>query len=274
MLRAMLHLAALAAAAQPGDVQDLTELSIEELLQVEVTSVSRKEQAVADSPAAIHVITQEDIRRSGHTSIPELLRMVPGVHVARIDAHSWMVTVRGFGHRFTDKLLVMIDGRTVYTNLFSGVFWDVQEIPLEEIERIEVIRGPGGTMWGANAVNGVINIITKSSKDTQGFLGHVQGGDEDRALATARYGAAMGESAWWRAWVHGFDRDSFEDPAGGQASDEWAMARAGVRFDWEAGGRDSFTVEGDLYDGRGQSAFPLLSTQPPFALAIDETFEF
>ncbi len=156
-------------AEAPADV-DFTKLSLEELMDVEVTSVSKRRQRVADAAAAIFVIGQEDIRRSGATSVPELLRMVPGVEVARIDANKWAVSIRGFNGRFSGKLLVLIDGRSVYSPLFSGVYWDAQDVVLEDVERIEVIRGPGATMWGANAVNGVINIISKSANDTQGTL--------------------------------------------------------------------------------------------------------
>jgi iron complex outermembrane recepter protein len=149
---------------------DLTKASLEELLNVQVTSVSKKDQALFKTGAAIFVITQDDIRRSGAFNIPDLLRMVPGVDVARIDANTWAISIRGFNTRYSDKVLVLIDGRSVYTPSFSGVYWDQLDVPLENIERIEVIRGPGGTVWGANAMNGVINIITKSSKSTQGGL--------------------------------------------------------------------------------------------------------
>jgi iron complex outermembrane receptor protein len=155
----------------PGSyAADLTELSLEDLMNVEITSVSKQAERFSDAAAAAFVITAEDIRRSGVTSIPEALRMVPGVQVGRIDASKWAITARRFNGRFANKLLVLIDGRSVYTPLFSGVYWDVQDTLLEDVDRIEVIRGPGATLWGANAVNGVINIITKSSTDSQGAL--------------------------------------------------------------------------------------------------------
>lgn len=152
------------------EMTELSKLDFEELMNIEITSVSKKAQKVSEAAAAIFVITNEDIQRSGVTSIPEALRMVPGLEVARIDASTWAITCRGFNGRFANKLLVLMDGRSVYTPLFSGVFWDVQDTLLEDLDRIEVIRGPGATLWGANAVNGVINIITKQAKDTQGGL--------------------------------------------------------------------------------------------------------
>src|SRR5580692_5947839 len=153
-----------------NSIDDLTKASLEDLANIQVTSVSKKEQELSKAGAAVFVITQEDIRRSGMLNIPDLLRMVPGVNVARLDANSWAISIRGFNDRYSNKVLVLIDGRSVYSESFSGVFWDQQNVPLEDIERIEVIRGPGGTVWGANAMNGVINIITKNSRDTLGGL--------------------------------------------------------------------------------------------------------
>ena len=159
-----------AAHARPAAARDLTEMSIEDLMSMEVTTVSRKAQRLSDSAAAVFVITNEDIRRSGVTSIPEALRMVPGIEVARISANSWAVTARGFNGQFANKLLVLMDGRSVYSPIYSGVYWDVQDTLLEDVDRIEVIRGPGASLWGANAVNGVINIITRPASQTQGGL--------------------------------------------------------------------------------------------------------
>ncbi len=161
----------LQAQGTPGlklDPADLAEMSLEELMSITVTSVAKKPQSIGRSPAAVYVITQEDIARSGLTSIPELLRMVPGLQVAQIDANKWAISSRGFNGRFANNLLVLIDGRSVYTPLFAGVFWDAQDTLLEDVDRIEVIRGPGATIWGANAVNGVINVITKRADETQG----------------------------------------------------------------------------------------------------------
>jgi iron complex outermembrane receptor protein len=178
------------AAAKPVQPDDLTQMTLEDLLNIEVTSVSRREQRVGETTSAVHVITQEDIRRSGATSIPEALRMAPGVQVAAFDASKWAVGIRGFNDRFTDKLLVMVDGRSVYSPLFSGTFWEVQDTILADIERIEIIRGPGGTMWGSNAVNGVINIITKHARETQGGMITAGGGNQEGAFGSLRFGGS------------------------------------------------------------------------------------
>src|SRR6266436_3510280 len=167
---------------------DLKEKSLKELMEVIVTSVSKKAEKLSEAASAITVITQEDIRRSGATSLPEALRLAPNLEVAQVDSHEWAISARGFNSTTANKLLVLIDGRSVYTPLFSGVFWDVQDTVLEDIDRIEVISGPGATLWGANAVNGVINILTKSARDTQGFLLYGGGGTEQRAFGGVRYG--------------------------------------------------------------------------------------
>ena len=177
-----------------GQHSDLTGLSLEELMQIEVTTVSRRAAKLGTLPAAVFVITQEDIRRSGATSIPELLRLAPGLQVARINANQWAISSRGFNNRYANKLLVMVDGRTVYTPLFAGVHWDVQDTVLDDIDRIEVIRGPGASMWGANAVNGIINIITKETSATQGWLLSAGAGSEESGFGTARFGGRRGES--------------------------------------------------------------------------------
>src|SRR5277367_5015142 len=163
---------------------DLTTLQIEDLMNVDVTSAAKKEQRLSKVPGAVFVITQEDIHRSGATDIPDLLRMVPGLEVAQITPSVWAISARGFNGQYSNKLLVLIDGRTVYTPIFSGVFWDAQGVPLETIERIEVIRGPGATVWGANAVNGVVNIITKSARDMQGGLITSGGGTHEQGFGT------------------------------------------------------------------------------------------
>jgi iron complex outermembrane receptor protein len=179
--------------SQPGGQRDLSQVPIEDLMNIEVTSVSRKEQKMSQAAAAIFVITQEDIQRSGATNIPDLLRMVPGMDVSQINANTWAVSARGFNDQFSDKLLVLIDGRAVYTPLLGGVNWDTQDVPLEDIDRIEVIRGPGATLWGANAVNGVINVVTKRAADTQGALVTADGGTEGQAQSTVEYGGAIKE---------------------------------------------------------------------------------
>src|ERR1700737_2689826 len=199
--------------------RDLTSLSVDDLMNVEVTSVSRKGQKVADTAAAVFVITQDDIRRSGATSIPEILRIVPGLNVARLNGNVWAISARGFNDQFADKLLVMIDGRSVYTPLFSGVFWDVQDTLLEDIDRIEVIRGPGGTLWGANAVNGIINIITKHTKDTQGGLVVAGTGNIEKNFGGARYGGKIGASTTYRVYSKYFGRKPFVDANGLEEKD-------------------------------------------------------
>jgi iron complex outermembrane receptor protein len=248
---------------------DLTELSLEDLMNIRVTSTSRRPQSVAESAAAVFVITQDDIRRSGVTSIPEALRMVPGVQVARIDGNKWAVSVRGFNGRFANKLLVMMDGRSVYTPLFSGVLWDAQDTVLEDIERIEVVRGPGASLWGANAVNGVINIVTKRARDTQGGLFVAGGGTEEHGFSTLRYGGQFDDDTSYRAYVKYFNRDSQEFIDDGDAADDWQVGRAGFRMDWEPDGPDALTVQGDIYRGEVGTTGAEFSLLPPFAQTVN-----
>jgi len=249
----------------PASEEDILDLSLEDLLNVKITSVSKKAQSLSDAPAAIFVITSDDLRRSGSTCIPEALRMVPGINVARIDSNKWAVTSRGFNGRFANKLLVLIDGRTVYTPSFSGVYWEVQDTLLEDVERIEVIRGPGATLWGANAVNGVINIITKHAADTQGGLLALGGGNKERAFAGARYGMALGEGTYGRVYAKGFKRDEFVHLEGGDAGDDWDMLRCGFRVDSRLSGRDALTVQGDVYKGNINQTLELPTLTAPFS---------
>jgi iron complex outermembrane recepter protein len=233
---------------------DLTALSLEQLGDIEVTSVSRKPEKQFHAAAAVHVITQDDIRRSGATSIPDVLRLSPGVEVARVNANQWAVGIRGFGSRLSRAVLVLIDGRAVYNPLFAGTYWEVQDTMLEDIERIEVVRGPGGALWGANAVNGVINIITRSAKETQGGLVTAGGGSEERGFGSVRYGGRIGPKAHYRVYGKYFDRDASFRAAGGDR-DMWHMGQSGFRSDWALSGTDALTVQGDLYRGRaGQNA--------------------
>jgi len=236
-------------ADDPVEDANLAEMSLEELMNIEVYSVSKREQSLHDSAAAIYVLTQDDIRRSGATSIPEALRWVPGIEVAHIDSSIWAITSRGFNERFGNKLLVLIDGRSVYTPLFAGVYWDVQDKLLEDIDRIEVIRGPGGTLWGANAVNGVINIITKKASDTQGVLVSAGSGTEERGFAHGRYGGKIGENTFYRVYGKYFDREKFDDGAG-NAADDWDTGQGGFRIDSKLSEKHQLTVSGDYYDGR------------------------
>lgn len=231
----------------------LFSLSLEELLALEVTSVSKGAQSISEVAAAIHVITREDIARSGMTSIPDLLRMVPGLHVANIDGNKWSVSARGFGGRWSNKLLVLMDGRTLYTPLFSGVYWDVQNTLLEDVERIEVVRGSGGTIWGSNAVNGVINIITRHTRDTQGGLVVARAGDQERGLSL-RYGAELPGDGWFRVYAKADDYDRFTDGYSGlqPAHDAHDMQQAGFRADWNSANGDEFTLQGDVYRGNAE----------------------
>ncbi|MES9862038.1 MAG: TonB-dependent receptor [Candidatus Thiodiazotropha sp. LLP2] len=251
------------------ELERLKHLSLDELLDMTVTSVSRKEQILSDAPSAIYVITQEDIRRSGMTQIPELLRMVPGMHVARIDANKWAISARGFNGRYANKLLVLMDGRSLYTPLYSGVYWDVQDTVLEDIERIEVIRGPGATLWGANAVNGIINIITKSAQETEGGLVSLASGSEETGSGVLRYSGKTANDIAYRLYAKGFQRDGSVFFDGDEAEDDWEGERIGFRTDSKFSDRDSFTLQGDLYSGvAGQNNFSPFP--PPFGTLSED----
>lgn len=230
-----------------------TDLSIEELGEVMVTSVSRRSESRKEAAAAVHVITREEIERSGVTSVAEALRLAPGVEVARNGSNSWTISMRGFSSDLSNKLLVLIDGRSVYSPLFAGVFWDAQDVLLEDVDRIEVIGGPGGTVWGANAVNGVINIITRPAWDTQGGLVEAGGGDETEFIGAVRYGGRLGEHGAGRAYFKRRDYDASQALAGGDAYDDWHMEQAGFRTDWALGEVDTLTVQGDVYHSDQQA---------------------
>lgn len=247
-----------------AEEMDFTSMSIEELMGIKVTSVSKKVQSLSDSAAAIFVVTNEDIRRSGVTSIPEALRMVPGMNVARIDSNKWAINSRESNSRFASKLLVLIDGRSVYSPSYSGVYWEVQDVMLEDVDRIEVIRGPGATLWGANAVNGVINIITKHASETQGGLVSLGGGNQEKNFAGARYGMSLGDGTYGRLYAKGFDRDEFEHVAGGDAGDDWGMMRGGFRIDSVLNSKDSVTLQGDIYKGDMDQEVDMATLTAPF----------
>ena len=202
----------------------LLDLSIEELMNIKVTTVSRRPQKLTEVASAVFVITQDDIRRSGATNIPDALRMAPGVAVERIGTDKWAVSIRGFDSRFSNKLQVLIDGRSVYSPIFSGVQWSQQDTLMEDIERIEVIRGPNAGVWGANAVNGVINIITKKAADTQGTLLTAGGGSFEQGFVGARYGGKINEETPFRVYAKGFTRDSTASLTGGNNNDQWHSA--------------------------------------------------
>jgi iron complex outermembrane receptor protein len=249
LLAASLLIFSNAATGQEAAVpEDLMDMSLEALMNIEVTSVSKKPQKRSEAAAAVYVITNEDLRRWGVTSIPEALRRVPGISVARIDASKWAITARGFNSRFANKLLVLIDGRSVYTPLFAGVYWETQDVVLEDVDRIEVIRGPGGTLWGANAVNGVINIITRSSADTPGKMVSVTAGNEVRGIGSARHGGKLKNGGDYRIYAKYSSPDSGHNPAG--AHDDWRTGQIGFRSDWAGKDSDSITLQGDLYEGK------------------------
>jgi iron complex outermembrane receptor protein len=243
--------------------RDLTELSLEELMNTEVTTVSKKAERRVAAADAVYVLTEEDIRRSGVTTIPDALRLVPGVQVARIDANSWAIGIRGFASSLARSVLVLIDGRSVYNPLFAGTYWEIQDTFLEDIDRIEVIRGPGGTLWGANAFNGVINIITKSAVETQGGLAIVRGGTEEHGSGAARFGGTIGEDLHYRAYAKAFNRDGGY-PGDGSEYDDWWMARGGFRADWRPQIENLFTLQGDLYQGQLGSMVTITEFTPPF----------
>jgi iron complex outermembrane receptor protein len=256
-LRAVLVAGALAAVspmvrAQPlaaDQVNALKRLSIEQLTNVEVTSVTRGPQALSLSAAAVAVVANGQIERSGATNIPEAIRYVPGINVAQLTASEWAVSSRGFASVNSPDLLVLSDGRSIYTPLYSGVFWDVQDYLMRDIERIEVVRGPGAALWGSNAVNGVINIITKSAKDTQGAWLEAGAGTEERALAAAQYGGTTRNQVYYRLFAKYQDHASEDYPAGA-SSDAWHLGHVGIRTDWSPDTADTFTLQSDVYDGR------------------------
>jgi iron complex outermembrane receptor protein len=254
-----------------AEAVDLTDLSIEELLdlKVEVTSAAKKPQALGDVAAAVFVLTADDIRRSGATSIPEALKFVPGLDVAQVDRNSWAISARGFNSTFASKLLVLIDGRSVYNPLFSGVFWSLEQTLIEDIDRIEVIRGPGATLWGANAVNGVINIITKDARSTEGTLLVGGGGTEKTGFGAVRQGARFGEDGAVRLYAQ-YDRGTpGKSETGDKAADSLSGGQAGFRADWRGSADDAFTLLGGANVQRvGESALSP-SYSPPFMTVVD-----
>jgi iron complex outermembrane recepter protein len=251
-----------------GSKEPLKQLSLAQLGDVEVTTTSKEPEEVWKTPAAVFVITQDDIRRSGATTIPDVLRLAPGVEVAQTDSDHWSVGIRGFGAALASKLLVMIDGRSVYTPLFEGVYWQVQATPLEDIERIEVIRGPGGTIWGANAVDGVINIITKSAKDTQGAMLSLGGGNVAQGTGNFRYGGGNGRGFSYRIYGMGFTTGP-EFHSNNANFDDWRMGQVGFRTDWDRGARDTFTVQGDAYREISGEATQYALYSPPSQVFVN-----
>jgi iron complex outermembrane receptor protein len=228
----------------------LKNMSLEQLMAIEVSSVSRRPERLSETASAIQVITRDDIRRSGATRLPEALRLATNLEVDQLDASQWSISARGFNSPLANKLLVLIDGRIIYTPLFAGVFWDQQDVLLEDIEQIEVISGPGATAWGANAVNGVINITTRPARETQGLLATGGGGNELHGMGALRYGAELGSKAHVRAYGKYWDRDGTALPSGQDLPNDWTLGQGGFRLDWDASTADAFTLQGDLYEDR------------------------
>nr|WP_320011334.1 TonB-dependent receptor [uncultured Desulfobulbus sp.] len=261
--------------AQAATANEYLDLDISQLMNITITSVAKRDQRLADAPAAVFVITQEDIRRSGVTNIPEALAMAPGIHVAQISASKWSISSRGFAGFTSNKLLVLIDGRSVYSPAYSGVFWDAQNTLLEDIDRIEVIRGPGGTLWGANAVNGVINIITKSAEQTQGGLARASFGGEGALSMTGRYGGKLSESTSARFYL---TYDVFAGnrlaSTGADGNDSWHPGQVGFRFDGRPNGANEWTLQGDVYENEGdQWVIPYWTAASTNYDTLDDNFD-
>lgn len=262
-------LAAPARAQRPsGGGDSLGDLDLEQLAQVRITSVSRTPETVGEATAAVFVVSREDIRRSGATSLPEALRLAPGLQVVRLGAQNWSITSRGFADFTTNKLLVLIDGRAIYSPLLAGVFWDAQLLPVDDIERIEVILGPGGTLWGSNAVNGVINVITRAATSTTGGLVAARVGTEQHINSSARYGVPLGTRGAVRVYGTYIDREPIELADGSDAEDDWQSGAGGFRMDLDAGSRDHLTVQGDAYRASSQASVREALPDPPFARMV------
>jgi len=233
----------------PLSASELKRLSIEELMNIEVISVSKKPERLTQVASAIQVITQEDISNSGAKTIAEALRLAANLQVAQVNSSQWAISSRGFNNVLANKLLVMIDGRSVYTPMYAGVFWDVQNYLLEDIERIEVISGPGGTLWGANAVNGVINIITKNVKDTQGLLVEAAMGSSLPGSGSLRYGGKLAENLSYRIYGTGYKMGHTIDSMGLDSNDQWALLQGGIKLDWKASDKDNLSFQQNTYSG-------------------------
>ena len=233
-------------------------------MNVQVVSAAKQAQRLSDTAAAVYVIGRDDIRRSGVTSVPEALRLAPGVQVARIDANKWAISIRGFNGRYANKLLVLVDGRSIYTPVFAGVYWEVQDLLLEDIERIEVIRGPGASLWGSNAVNGVINILTRRAADT-GNLVSVTAGSPENTVVGVRHGGALGDEARYRVSGKYLKQGGLLDARERDAEDGWRLGSGNFRLDWAPSGRDSVTLQGGLYDGEMRQNLTVPSFAPPYS---------
>jgi iron complex outermembrane receptor protein len=251
-----------------GDLEDLT---LEQLVNLKVTSVSKQETDLFASPAAISVVTADDIQRLGITSLPEALRLAPGMDVAQINPSEWAVSARGFNAEFGRELLVLIDGRTVYTPTTAGVYWDAQDVVMEDLDRIEVIRGPGATLWGANAVDGVINVISKSAKETQGLLLSGSAGSAEQDAVTVRYGGELASDLYYRLYAKRSDMSDFTDISGKSAGDPWNSSLGGFRADWEPPSPNVLTLQGDYYYSATAQPSVLVGLAPPATTLISQS---
>jgi iron complex outermembrane receptor protein len=263
---------ALAAQSPDSSVTDFSTLDLDELARVKVTSAARRPETLGNTSAAITLISRDDIRRSGVSNLPEALRLLPGLTVFQAGTRDWAVSARGFHQQSSNKMLVLIDGRVVYSPIFAGVFWDVQRVPLEDVARIELIRGPGAALWGANAVNGVINVVTRGAEETAGGFASVTGGSNDQAQVDLRYGGSVGQGGAGRVYAVGSTEGGSDRPAGGSGQDDWQFGQAGFRTDFTRD-KDRFTVQGDGYVGGGGQQLLLPTPSPPFVSLADEDLE-
>ena len=255
-------------AQKPLSPKDLKRMSIDELMNIEVTSVSKSREKLTEVASAIQVITNEDVRRSSVTRLPEALRLTPNLQVGQSNSHDWAITARGFNgaplrnNTLANKLLVMIDGRSIYTPLFGGVFWDAQNVFLEDLDRVEVVSGPGGTLWGANAVNGVINIITKNARETQGWVASAAVGSFLQDYGGLRYGGHIDTSFYYRVYGQRFDqRSTSSSVTGNDTYDAWGMTQGGFRADFFPSAKNNFTFQGDFYAGKADTGNTLINGQ-------------
>ena len=260
--------------AEELNVDELATLSLEDLMDIEITSASKKVQRVGDVPAAVFVLTQDEIRRSGANNLPEALRLVPGVHVGQIDNNNWAIGVRGFQGLFANKLLVLIDGRSVYSPLFSGVHWGLRDVLLEDVDRVEVIRGPGASVWGANAVNGVINVITKSSMETKGRLAKIGVGSQGDLVGAVRQGGEASGGLTYRAYAKADRRDALKDFDGVEANDDSKSKRAGFRIDNNPSTDSEWSLHGGLFANHVGETQPVFSLTSPFSGTVASDAEF
>ena len=260
------------AAAQAVDSagRDLSTLDIDELARIKVTSVTRRPEAVAQASAAVAVISRDDIRRSGAANLPEALRLLPGLAAAQVGTRDWAISSRGFNQQSSNKMLVLLDGRVVYSPIFAGVFWDVQRVPLEDVDRIELIRGPGAALWGANAVNGVINVVTRTAAETRNGSARLTLGTNDHAQAEVRYGADAGSSGAVRVYGMGSTEGASDFADGSSDIDDWQLGQGGFRLDLDRGTAQSFTVQGDVYGAEGGQRLQVPLPAAPFVQTVDE----